>query len=242
MKIIFYANTLVGPRKQNEDHYIFNSISHGAIAIVADGVGGRSCGSVASHLAADHLNNILQQNIKTPLLKALEDTNENILRFASENLKCEGMATTLTCCLIINDELKGVHVGDSRLYVLRKNGLKQLSVDHNEANKLFLDGVITKEQIPTYPRKNIITSALGLKTNFERQEFQFSLQPKDRVLLSTDGFHTLFTKAELTQFSKQHISPESYFEFLNSEIGRRRLTDNVTFVLIEVDVDDAALT
>lgn len=79
------------------------------------------------------------------------------------------MATTLTVAFIKNKQMHVVHAGDSRLYVIRGMGLKQLTIDDTEVNKLVSEGVLSKEEALVYPRKNILTNALGIKDGFTYQ-------------------------------------------------------------------------
>ena len=107
------------------------------------------------------------------------------------------MASTFTGCSIENLRLNGVHCGDSRLYILRGNGLKQLSEDHSEVAKLLRKGKLSAKEAINYPRRNVLYSAIGAGESIEIQDFEFSLQPKDRILLLTDGVSGVVSKKQV---------------------------------------------
>jgi serine/threonine protein phosphatase PrpC len=231
--INYFSNSFIGPRKKNEDFQNTEFWKESFIATVADGVGGRNCGAMASEISVKTFHEYIKLQPNLELESVIEIVNNVILEYSSRNIECEGMASTFTSCIIQRNVLKGIHVGDSRLYILRRNGIMQLTIDHTEAFNLLNDGLISKEQYINYPRKNVIDSALGMGKEIKKQLFEFQLESKDRIILSTDGFYNLFSKVELRDFS---LINSTFSEFINKiqlEVSLRKLTDNATFTLIE---------
>ena len=144
------------------------------------------------------------------------------------------MATTFTGCLISDNKIKGVHLGDSRLCLLRGNGIKQLTVNHTEANRLFLAGKLTKDELDNYPRKNVIESAIGIKGQLTIQCFDFDLQLNDRIIISSDGVHGLISKIEFRDLSIKYKLLNEFGEALKSLLQKKGLIDNATFLIIEL--------
>ena len=105
------------------------------------------------------LNNLKSGEVE--LQEIIKSAHQKLKDLQSINVECKGMATTFTGCLITGNLLNGVHVGDSRLCILRGNGIKQLSENHTEVERLLKAGKIKWEDVETYPRKHILESAVG---------------------------------------------------------------------------------
>ena len=75
------------------------------------------------------------------------------------------MGTTLDVCLIYNSRIYIGHVGDSRVYRIRKEFMRRLTKDHSYVQTLVDDGTITKEEAYSHPKKNMLTKALGCVAN-----------------------------------------------------------------------------
>lgn len=230
----YHALSLVGLRKENEDNFQVETLNNTVITSLADGVGGRSCGSLASKFSISNFHQKLKLNIDAHLEKVIQEVNDELIVESKQSKVCEGMATTFTGCVISGFNLKGIHAGDSRLCVLRGNGIKELTIEHSEAASLYRKRAISKEQYLNYPRKNIIESALGIKEDFLRQPFDFLLQPKDRIILTTDGFHNVISKVEVRDFSLSNLRLLDLYKTLEKELQNRKLSDNATFIIMEV--------
>lgn len=232
--------TAKGPRSSNEDSYLIQPLERGILLIVADGLGGHNGGKYASNYATTNvlkkIRSIDDIGIR-PLESILKEVHKELIDLGLESNELYGMGTTLTCAYInYENKLLGVHTGDSRAYLLRKNGLMQLTTDHTEAQKLFAEGLISKEELLNYPRKNILVSALGAKSNqLLVDSFEYQLQAKDRLLLSSDGFYASITKKEIRDISiKTDEFSEFFFEVL-SYVRQAEPTDNYSVVGIQID-------
>lgn len=233
-KILSYSNSYLGSRKHNEDSYNIEVFEDLTIAAIADGVGGRNCGALASKFCIDSFHLEVRQNRSMDLKNIVTKINKGLLKLGLESPNCAGMATTFTACVVSDNILKGIHIGDTRVCVLRKNGIKELTIEHSEGARLRRLNLITSEQFYNYPRKHIIEGALGIGDNIDSQSFEFHLQKKDRIILSTDGFHNNISKLVLRNLSVQNLSPEQFFQSLETELIQKKLTDNATFILLEI--------
>lgn len=232
--------TAKGPRSSNEDSYLIQLFEKGTLLIVADGLGGHKGGKYASHYA---VTNVLKK-IRTinkidisVLENILNEVHEELISLGSENNELYGMGTTFTCIYIDHEnKLLGAHTGDSRAYLLRENGLIQLTKDHTEAQKLFDEGLIDKEELLNYPRKNILVSALGAKSNpLLIDTFEYQLETKDRLLLSSDGFYASTTKKRIRDISVEFDEFSEFFFSILLDVKQSQPTDNYSVVGIEVD-------
>ena len=231
----YFSYTEKGPKLYNEDYFVIKDIpKRGVLLVVADGVGGSNSGSEASINAVEKFSVALLDK-SVSLKEALVQAHEYLIEIAKDNSSLSGMATTLAAVLIDGDQLKGVNCGDSRVYLLRENGLKQLTVDHNEANKLFLEGKISVEETNDYPRKHILCSALGSSKDLLIKEFKFQLNPKDRVLLLSDGVYGLINKSEIRDMSLNSSYLSEFGKNLIDFLSVKKANDNQTFIISEID-------
>jgi PPM family protein phosphatase len=227
----YFKYTDKGPRNENQDSHEVSIFEASCVACVADGVGGGNCGSLASSLSVE---TFISKSITSELNELLLNIHDDIKEIQEQNTICKGMATTFTGCIIRNLILDGIHVGDSRLCILRGNGIKQLTHVHTEANRLLRTGKLTKEEYNDYPRKNILESALGISKSLIVQSFQFNLEIRDRVLISSDGFHDIINKREIRDLSVSNQNVHDFGEALVKLLSNKKLIDNVTFVVVEI--------
>lgn len=200
---------------------------------VADGVGGNNGGSTASEMAIDMLRSSFCENAS--LNVCLEVIHAALLNRSSIDPELSGMATTLTAVVIENGVLRGAHAGDSRAYILRGNGLKQLTEDHTEVARLLAEGKLTKDEAWDYPRKNILYSALGIHKDLIIQTFEFHLEVGDRILLMTDGVHGKVPKKIILEASRRNTQFQPFCSAILSEVIDQSPNDNFTLVGVQLD-------
>jgi serine/threonine protein phosphatase PrpC len=232
MKFFKYTNK--GPRNINEDSFYISESANTIYACVADGVGGFKHGDFASNFIVKEFEKKITINSSVDLNLFVNEINRNLIDIAKNELKVDKIATTFTAGIISDKLIRGVHVGDSRICVLRGNGIKQLTDEHSEVGRLVREGKLNPEDRKTYPRKNIIESIIGYEDLFTMQNFQFDLLVGDRIIFSTDGFHESISKLELRDISIKIKSFEEFCRKLIIELENRILHDNSTFLCIEI--------
>ena len=230
-----YLKSLIGPRKNNQDKAYFQPMENGFVACIADGVGGNNCGEIASDLSIQTFLGYWK-SIQSPeeLPNILNQVHLDVVEFGVEHPECTGMATTFTACYQVGANLYGIHIGDTRLAILRGNGIRQLTTSHNEAYSLVAKGVINLKEYNEHPKKNVLTSAIGAGKPLQIQSFDFEIQKGDRILLSSDGFHDVFDKKELRDISISSPVLNQFGDSLTYEISLKTLTDNCTFLIVEI--------
>ena len=169
-----YARTDKGNvRENNEDYfYISNSLDEVQLYLLADGMGGYNGGEIASKLAVQTAKNYIENNFKDIekdkdsiiqlLGSSMEYANMVVYEKSKENKELNGMGTTLDICLIYNNKAYIGHVGDSRIYRIRKDFIRKLTQDHSYVQKLVKDGKITEEEAAHHPQKNMLMKALRM--------------------------------------------------------------------------------
>lgn len=231
--------TGIGPRSSNQDYYLNVPYDSGLLLGVADGVGGNRGGEIASKLAIStfsksFLNLIEKHTVKESLELSMQAAHDAIIKSGNTNSDLRGMATTLTVAFIKNKQMYVVHAGDSRLYVIRGMGLKQLTVDDTEVHKLLAEGLLSKQEAIVYPRKNILINALGIKENFSFQSKIFSIKPQDRVLFLSDGFYQTLTKKFFRDLAIEEPEFSNYFFQLVNRCKESNPKDNFTIVGVQI--------
>ena len=179
-------------RTSNEDSFgIFDGVY-----VVADGLGGHAAGEVASRMVVAAVEELARRGA---LIAAVQDANARVRRAAEENPAYEGMGSTATVLRL--DEAAGMayyaHVGDSRLYLLRNNVLRQVSRDHSYVEELVAQGRISEDEAQHHPRKNLLMRAVGADAALDVDGDAFPLLPGDRFLLATDGLTNMVADEEL---------------------------------------------
>ena len=162
--------------------------------VVADGMGGHTGGQVASRLAVETIVDTVFPQVREGKLRGtafgevlkdgVEKANAAIYQ---RQLSPDFMGTTMTAALVVGSAVFVANVGDSRTYLQRAGGLRQLTRDHSVVARLVANGDIAPEQIYTHPRRNEIYRCLGATPTVEVDVFQEELQDGDVLLLCSDG-------------------------------------------------------
>ena len=174
-----FSKTDIGlVREVNQDFVFVSDAPVGNLPnllVVADGMGGHKAGEYASRLAVEVLKDTLA--VCTPdepevmIRKAISTANQRLLETAKEDIRLNGMGTTLVVATVIEQTLYFANVGDSRLYLLNDK-IKQLSKDHSLVQEMVRLGGINEEDAKYHPDKNIITRAIGAKDDIEIDFFE----------------------------------------------------------------------
>jgi protein phosphatase len=214
--------------------------------LVADGMGGRAAGEVASRTAITVLVDLV---LRTPdwimlpgemglqeVMRRIEQRFHRIAEALTDKalgdagLANMGTTMTLTCSLGANLIL--AHVGDSRAYLFRQNQLHQLTTDQTVAQALVDAGAISPAEAATHPKRHMLTSALAANASRPWIELHhLQLEDKDQVLLCTDGLHDLVAEAALAEVLRQGRSAADTCRVLVDLALEAGGNDNVTVVL-----------
>ncbi len=246
MYIEVFGNTNIGKRRSNnEDSYVcysFNNTQKPRFLIaVADGMGGHTGGEIASALAIEGIKDYFHsqfENLTSPdrdLSMALEDSvqqaNLKIFRTASAETKLTGMGSTLVAALLTDTHTYISNVGDSRAYLIREKHIQQITIDHNWKNEQLQKGQLKEEDIQNSPYKDLITRSMGLKDKIEIDSFEFLIQSKDYILLSSDGLHSLLSQKEIFKAFKKNKRPEKICQKLIDMSNKKGGRDNITVIV-----------
>lgn len=238
-----YAKSDVGKvRELNEDSfYISDSLDEIQLYILADGMGGYKGGEVASKLAIQSAKNYIESNFKEIekdkdsiiqlVGSSVEYANMIVYEKSKENDELNGMGTTLDVCLIYNNRVFIGHVGDSRVYRIRKEFMRKLTQDHSYVQKLVKDGTITKEEAVHHPQKNMLMKALGCNAFVEPDVMVKGFLKDDILIMNSDGLTNLVSQEEIFREAKKDIeqAPKELVNLANGKGGY----DNITVIVIK---------
>ena len=237
-----YANTDVGKaREMNQDYYYISSPEDEIqLFILADGMGGYQGGEIASRLATISAKSYIESNfsniehdkesIQKLVLSAIEYANMIVYEKSKESKDLEGMGTTIEVCLIYNNKAYIGHIGDSRIYRIRKNIIRKITKDHSYVEELIKDGTITREESYTHPKKNMLMKALGCTSFVEPDVMVRGFLKDDVIFINSDGLTNMVTENEIYEFIKEDVEKATN-RLINraNELGGY---DNITAILI----------
>ena len=224
----------------NQDSFAWRILSDQlAYLIVCDGMGGESGGNVASYLAVNMVKaaldrslveGIASKSVRAALQSAVSAANAKILAEAQRDPRLKGMGTTLVAAVIVGSRAHFASVGDSRIYLGSREGLKQLTHDHTVVQMLLENGEITPEEAKDHPKRHYITRAVGVAPQVEMDYDEAELEPGDSLLLCSDGLYNMLSEEELRELTAQKNLGR-----LMRQANENGGADNITGVLLSLE-------
>ena len=250
-QVVFGATHVGKVRSGNEDSYkvlVGKDAPDGvyAIMVVADGMGGHAAGEVASQMAGDAVVRLLTSRSPDATMPAGEYTqllgqilskvNREVYQ-AGQKAEYWGMGTTCTVAVLKGSHLHVAHVGDSRGYILRQGDLAQVTRDHSWVAEQVEAGNLTPNEAENHPYRNVVTRAIGIDKEVQGDTFVEGVAPGDRVLLCSDGLHSVVGDDDIAELLKDGDAEavcNGLIELANANGG----PDNVTVVVAEIGGQD----
>ena len=229
-------------RPQNKDAYLIEQLDKNTLlCVVCDGMGGAKSGNVASTLALDvfveEIRNtwtagMNQEKTDQMLEAAVKLANFTVFDQAMQFEEFNGMGTTLVAVLIQEQEVTVINVGDSRAYLVGRNGIRCLTKDHSLVQMMVDRGELTPERARTYPGKNYITRAIGTENLVESDIFHLDVERGDCLLLCSDGLSNLMDDQEILFEVVHGVNKQYCCQRLLDIAKNRGAPDNVTSILV----------
>jgi len=241
-------------RQQNEDSFIL--LPEQDLFIVADGMGGHNSGEVASQLTISAMksffeDDVLEEKLREEhqefrgrpgvpgayaefrLMRAVESANRSIYNTAQRFEACREMGTTVVSVYFVKTRMYVAFVGDSRVYRIREGQIEQLSEDHSLANEYVRMKVIRKEDVRSFPYRNVIVKALGLGSHVEVETFYRTCKSGDVYLLCSDGLSDLVEDHEILEIVESANGDLNRAnELLVNRANHYGGVDNITCLLV----------
>ena len=236
-------------REMNQDSFYVSDLEKDELKlyIVADGMGGYKGGEIASSLAVSSAKKYIENNFKKTkkdresilvlLKEAVEYANKIIYEKAIKDPELHDMGTTLDICLIYNNKVFIGHIGDSRVYRIRKNIIRKLTTDHSYVEKLVKEGTITKEEAYNHPKKNMLMKALGCSLLVEPDVICKGFLKDDILLMCSDGLTHMLRDNEIYDLLLKN--PEKPVDALIKNANDLGGYDNITAIIIDnIDIGE----
>jgi len=211
----------------------------GNLYVVADGVGGREAGEVASRLAVnavlDEFYRSEGEDVGQSLLQAIQMANERIVRGGIEQGRPGRMRTTIVCAVIRGRDLLVANAGDSRAYLVRGGSAEQLTEDHTLVAQWLRDGQLKSEEVVDHPQSHVITQSLGDPRGVEPGSRWEEIRAGDIVVLCSDGLYGVVGDQEIAQAVSRSVNPQNGCKELVDLANERSGPDNISVIVIRVD-------
>ena len=233
-----YGESRIGlVRKVNEDSFYISP--NRDVLAVADGMGGYVGGEIASKTAVKAIAYYFENYTyaaPVQLEKAIQYANSCILSKTMIDPSLQGMGTTVSLVTLARGMAFWGHVGDSRIYLYRDHELKQISTDHTMVQVLLEKGKITEEEALEHPKRHVLTRAVGVDRDVVVDSGMFQVQPKDRILLCSDGLTSFVSKEDLHRVLGDYtLSEREIINDLFTQVYENGAKDNVTAVLKTIE-------
>jgi protein phosphatase len=252
MQVYWAALSHPGLRRNvNEDTWCARSEL--GLFVVADGMGGHAAGEVASRVAVDAIEAFTRDTASADrhrtwpfpydtsvslnanrLKAAFRIANRQIGSAAANASELRGMATT-ACSVLVEDTAASVaHVGDSRVYLLRKGELRQVTLDHSWVEEQVRAGVMDEDAARQHPWRNVVTRALSGGEDPETDVADIVLEPGDRLLLCSDGLSSVVADDEIRTRLAEKGPLEAICASLIDAANAAGGPDNITALVLDV--------
>jgi serine/threonine protein phosphatase PrpC len=237
-------------RANNEDCY--RMVQPLNLFVVSDGMGGEAHGEIASAMAVETVIKTCTgeetETVATSaemhpgwsdktrlLLNAAHLANKKIYESAEANPQQQGMGATLTAAWINKEILSVVHVGDSRVYLLRSAVLQQLTSDHSLVAEQVRRGILTAAEAEHSELQSVLLRALGTQPEIEVDAEEHTLFPGDILLLCSDGLTRMVAEQEIATTLQSERNPGRAAEKLVAQANENGGADNVTVVVVHLE-------
>jgi len=232
-------------RKNNEDNFGYD-LRHG-IFVVADGMGGQQAGELASKIAIDTILDYYQQEHSrsdvgapafegvseraTNLARAIQLANQAIHDAGARDSRVQGMGSTIVAVAVEGNLFSVANVGDSRIYLIRKHEVVQLTNDHSLVMEQVRRGLMTLEEAEQSKMQNVIVRALGTDDTVEPDLADHEFVSGDVLLMCSDGL-SRYVKDETMAVAVHQESLEQASQDLIEAAKDGKSDDNITCLLI----------
>ncbi len=206
-EIGYYTQKSPLKNSPNEDSLGFITHNKQTILLLADGVGGSPNGEVASEHVTANIINMLKKNdtlatdlatLRQHILVSVEQTNKKLIH------DYVGARTTFTACIINNDILQSIQIGDSALIVCGQKGLlKHKTMEHSPVGHALAAGLIKEKEALTHPERHLISNVVGDAQMHMVIGPQVELASNDTILLASDGLFDNFLTEEIIEIVRK---------------------------------------
>lgn len=253
MRVTWAGATNVGMKRTlNEDAFLL--LPEESLFCVADGMGGHASGEVASRIAVEEMAEFFRatgrdEEVTWPfredpargydenrLVTGVKLANLRIHERGQSDVRLRNMGTTLVSAFFPRGAAEVLigHVGDSRVYHLRRGAIRQVTEDHSLLNDYIKTKKLTPEEIQAFPHKNVIVRALGMRPHVEVDLIRERLEGEDVVLLCCDGLTGMLPDERIAEIVRAHPGDlQRASDALVAAANAAGGMDNITCILVQ---------
>lgn len=231
-------------RSSNQDSFNITELSDGCLlATVCDGMGGANGGNIASDVACKTYTECIlsdysgdDQSTADIMSNAVSKANEKVYGMAQNDDSLSGMGTTLVSAIISPDgKADIINVGDSKLFAVTENCMKQITHDHSYVQYLVDMGQITVKEAKNASIRNIIIRSVGNEAETRPDLFSFTMTPDTTILLCSDGLTGCASSEDIANIiCKYKDDLDTASDKLISLANDGGGSDNITAILIRL--------
>lgn len=221
-------------RRQNEDSHA--CLPQYGLWVVADGMGGYAAGDVASEIVTSEMTALgMPVSASDQRRRVSEGLHRAHLRIrshiAEHDLDMAG--STIAALMVFGTELTCAWVGDSRIYRLRAGQMRRMTRDHSEVAAMVERGDLTPAQAREFPRRHVLTRAVGIGPNLAPEFSGSTVQAGDRFLICSDGLTEQLADDEIAEVLDSGRDPGGSVDRLVALTLLRGAVDNVTVLVLD---------
>jgi len=228
-------------RHTNEDRSFAAVNANGDVILaVCDGMGGENKGDLAASLTIETIDELFQKTKKFNLMwsakkfikKCFKVANRAVYNESHTHEMYKDMGTCVSIAIITSQFLVTGNMGDTRVYKFHNGKLEQLTTDHNLAQRAYRMGQITKEEIPTYKDRHVLTNALCIHkaAASDLEEYDYH---GESIFVCSDGLYNNVSETELLTILKGGDTTSQKVNEMVSLANANGGSDNITAVLWE---------
>jgi len=226
--------TIAGPKGQNHDAVLPPfQVGECSWCAIADGVGSSAFAGLAARTSIAVVKQLADSTL--PMAELFAFIRERLSEIAREQENEKSISTTLSVLRICGNKAFVGHVGDTRISHYRGSGVIVRSKDQTEVQNLLDGGILSKNQALRYPRRNVLLSAMSANRGYDLYEKQFAVQKGDRILLTSDGFHSKLMRRRLADISSSRVDFDDFWSAVKEELSSKKLDDDASCLALEID-------
>lgn len=232
----------VGNREINEDSAGVFHREDGSCFVLCDGLGGHGMGDIASSLVVQVFGSMFENctDYESFLENAFTASQDILMAKQIETNSLKKMKTTATAVVTDNKKVYLGHIGDSRIYVFRKNKVLLRTLDHSIPQMLVMSKEITEKEIRNHPDRNMLLRVLGIDSDKRMFELHkpLALKKCQAFLLCSDGFWELIEEEDMCSLLEDSGSVEEWLDRMLEIVrtnGARKNMDNYSAIAIWCD-------
>ena len=229
-------------RENNEDSFFSYRNENLIGGMVADGMGGHNKGEVASKMTTiivkDHIISkfnpeMAYAEVGEMIRRAFIESNGEVYEYSIHHPENDGMGTTASMAFIYRNKLIAIHVGDSRVYVVGKDSIRQITTDHSLVQELLSRGKISPEDAKSYPNRNLITRAIGTEPSI-KVDVIIEDYNGETICVCSDGLTNLVSDEQIMHILNESEDLQTGVETLVALANKKGGMDNITCVAFDV--------